>query len=166
MVKSIAHGIALSHHPSHPETWGRDTAYTDTWRIRRIIELVKQANPKFYPRPVIKQVSPDDRAPIEWLDRPDDWLTLEELIVAYDELGEFLHANSPYGPRHDVDATLLRCQQILSRIVALLNEHVVYMPGNKYVLNVQMNASLEGKDPNGHVACAIFEAQDEVRTSG
>jgi integrase len=37
MVKSIAHGIALSHHPSPPETWGLDTAYVRL-TVRDVVE--------------------------------------------------------------------------------------------------------------------------------
>jgi hypothetical protein len=59
MVKSIAHGLALSHHPSPPETWGRDTAYdplawltdvltklVNVWPASRIEELMPWAYAK------------------------------------------------------------------------------------------------------------------------
>jgi hypothetical protein len=133
---------------------------TDTWRIRRVVEIVAKANPKFYPHPIVNKPTPAGIAPIEWVDRPNDWLTLEELIEAYDDLGRFLHANSPYHLAPDVDKVMLRCVDITKKVVALLDQHIVHMPGDKHLLNVQMNASADGKDPNGHVSCSIFEAEE------
>lgn len=130
---------------------------TDTWRIRRILDMVKNVNSDFYPRPVINEPTQDGDAKIKWVSREDDWLKEDELITAYDELGMFLHATSPYHPSHEIERMRQHSRDISAKVVALLNQHVVQMPGNTYLLNVQMNASANGRDPNGHVACSIFE---------
>ena len=133
---------------------------TDTWRIRRIVEIVRQANPDFYLHPVAEKRTPDGPTPIEWIDRPGDWLTINELMASYDELGQFLHAQSPYHPEPDVDKIMRKCLEITYKVVALLNLHIVRLPGGKHFLVVQMNASTDGKNPEGSVHCTIFERVD------
>jgi hypothetical protein len=131
---------------------------TDTWRIRRIVDIVAKANPNFYPQPVANIPTPGGPAPMKWIVRPGNWLTVDELISSYDDLGQFLHANSPYHPEPDVDKIMQNCLETTDKTVSLLSEHIVQMPGSKYLLNVQMNSSGDGKNPNGSVSCTIWEA--------
>jgi hypothetical protein len=156
-VRKILELIVMAYVASNRQVMGSlFELATGTWRIKRIVEIVGRANPKFYPRPIIQRRDPQKQKPIEWISKPDGWLTQTELISAYDEMGQFLHANSPYGQAANPKELMQRAQDILDRVVALLNEHVIDMPGGSHCLNVMMNASADGRDPNGRVSCSIF----------
>jgi hypothetical protein len=38
---------------------------------------------------------------MDWLDRPDDYLTKDRFVTLYDKCGGILHARNPFAPEQD-----------------------------------------------------------------
>lgn len=60
------------------------------WKIYEIMDKLKKINPKYYPQPInIIQV---DNKPDEFQNKTSEFLTEEQLIMAYQKCNNYLHA--------------------------------------------------------------------------
>ena len=122
------------------------------WRIKNLEPIISQYNPNFYMAPVhATQTNIEDRDDV-------DILTLDELKLAYNRCGDWLHAKGPYrdknNPTEDLDAFRLW----RGKIVRLLDGHRVRIDDHNFIY-CSMNAAGTGKT---HVS--IFVRQDAIPT--
>jgi hypothetical protein len=119
-------------------------------------KVVKQINPRYWPRPSALIVS-DDPAELWHLETlTEGFLREEDWRAAWGFLSTLLHATNPYvatpsKPRPDLVEVFKRLRDIHLRIARLLARHEVHLVDQNVVLLVQM----EGEDGRLHVQSAV-----------
>jgi hypothetical protein len=121
------------------------------WQVTKVVEIVKKKNPAFYPKPVDRVPLEDPVIKDEWKNVETGYLTLDELIVAHGKIGNLMHANNPYREEFMLDEIEKHFPIWRTRIVRLLNNHLIEFPDDKTVLYVGMQ-SLE----TGEVHTTLF----------
>jgi hypothetical protein len=81
-------------------------------------------------------------------------LTLHDLITAHGMIGNFMHANNPYREELLLDDLKMRFPEWRSKLIRLLDNHLIKFPDNRTVLYVGMENS-----ETGQVHTSLFEKQ-------
>jgi hypothetical protein len=124
------------------------------WQVTKIVAIVKKRNPAFYPKPIDRMASDKSGVKDEWIEVESGFLTLDELIVAHGKVANLMHANNPYSEKSLFDEIENQFTTWRSKLIRLLNNHLVEFPGDKTVLYVGMQ-SVE----TGGVHTSLFEKQ-------
>jgi hypothetical protein len=126
------------------------------WEIKKIIAMVREKNPHFYPDPI-------DRVPTDKLGIKDEmvhvtagFLTLDELTVAHGKIGNLMHANSPYREENLVGEIEQQFPIWRMKLIRLLNNHLIKFPDSDAFLYVGMQSA-----ETGAVHVALFEKSPE-----
>jgi hypothetical protein len=128
------------------------TAYADFakyWNAELLVKDMERLNPKFFPDPIIQQPSARPGVKMDWLARKDDFLTRDDLIKLYKKCGAIMHSGNPYGSQVDFGYYEKMVGHWRSRIVNLLNAHLIRLVGDPNLYLVQMGAS--DAPPTHHV---------------
>ena len=127
--------------------------YTKDFNARKILQLLSNVNPDFYPKPISAPIS---KGPNEWYfeRRKDDSLTRKKFESFYDRLGKFLHADNPWGNDKSHENLFNDLPKTISAVRLLLSYHytVIRTPHFKGVWVVQ--APSDGTTPTIFVAQA------------
>jgi hypothetical protein len=70
--------------------------------------------------------------------RDSDYLTEQELIAAHGRCGSLMHASNPFAPPIDYSFYELSFPNWMTRIINLLNNHRVHLPGDTGCYHVHM----------------------------
>ena len=110
------------------------------WNAQLLVKDMDRVNPNFFPHPVIQQPSTRSGVKMEWLDRPDDYLTKNDLIKLYNKCGALMHCGNPYGSQVDLNYYEGKILYWRQRIVNLLNAHFVRLLNDPNLYLIQMGA--------------------------
>jgi len=140
ILELIAMGSLLANSKAFGQVQANIQRY---WNAKDLLKDIHGINPDFYPRPIIQEPSQRRGVKIDWLDRPDDYLTKDRFITLYDRCGSILHARNPFAPEQDYAKLEEVSPKWHLRIVNLLNAHVIHLVGdvNRYL--IQMGSQSE-----------------------
>jgi hypothetical protein len=127
------------------------------WRLSNIATIVRKKNPKFYPVPIDHGPSVNPNAVDSWIEVRDGFLTFEELVAAHGKINELMHANNPFkeGPLIEEFQKLFPIWT--TRLVRLLNCHLITFPGDEMLLYVAMQAK-----ETGNVSINVFQKKSNA----
>lgn len=128
--------------------------YTKDFNARKILQLLSDVNPDFYPKPVSAPISKGSN---QWHfdSRKDNSLTRKKFESFYDRLGKFLHADNPWGNDKNHGNLFNDLPKIISAVRLLLSYHytVIRTPHFNGVWVIQ--APADGTTPTILVGQAI-----------
>jgi hypothetical protein len=114
------------------------------WEVAKIVAIVGQKNPAFYPHPIDRVPSDVPGTKDKMVDVTSGFLTLDELKSAHGKIGALMHARNPYREMELVDQVEAHFYDWRSKIVRLLNNHIVRFPDNETFLYVGMQSEETG----------------------
>jgi hypothetical protein len=129
------------------------------WQISKIIAIVKRKNPAFYPVPIDRVPSTTAGIADDWRDVTTGFMTLDELITAHGTTANLMHVTNPYRDELAIDEFEKQFSIWRSRLVRLLDNHLVKFPDKNTILYVGMQNS-----SSGQVHTALFEQRSERRS--
>lgn len=124
------------------------------WQVTKIIAIVKNKNPGFFPSPIDRVASANKNAKDEWKPVTFGFLTLDELVEAHGKIGALMHANSPYREEKSLSELEGLFPSWREKLIRLLNNHLIEFPDDKTVLYVGMQST-----ETGSVHTALFKKQ-------
>lgn len=113
------------------------------WNAEFLVKDIERVNPDFYPRPIIQKPSGAPGGKIEWSDRPNDYLTKDELIKLYKKCGAIMHCGNPYGSQVDYAYYESMVAYWGTRIMNLLSAHYIRLVSDPNLYLVQMGSNEE-----------------------
>lgn len=109
------------------------------WEAAKLLKNIRRLNPGFYPKPVVEVPTEQPGVTHQLQDREADYLTESELIIAHGKCGSLMHAANPFG--HGIDYAYYETSFPVwrSRIINLLNNHQIKLPGDTgfYLVHMQ-----------------------------
>ena len=142
IVELIAMGSLLANSKAFSQMQANIQRY---WNAKELLKDIHDINPDFYPRPIIQKPSQRQGVKMEWLDRPDDYLTKDRFITLYDKCGSILHARNPFAPEQDYAKLEAASPNWYLWIVNLLNAHTIRLVGGVNLYLIQMGS--DSKSP-------------------
>jgi hypothetical protein len=103
-----------------------------------LIKEIERINPNFYPRPFITKLNDKSGAEGEWVDRPNDYLTKEDLIKLHEKCNAIMHSENPYGSKIDYKYYEDMMKNWASRIMKLLDKHSISLVNDSNLYYIQM----------------------------
>ena len=147
VTELIALAVVIAH---NEEAEFRNDRLVGQWNAHRIFDALKRLNNDAFPiRFVLHGLTEDGLA--NAVLEEEGYLTKDGLCKIYDDCGELLHAGRlkdlvQRPKRYDLG----RIQTWRRNIMQLLNNHVIFLPNKKKVMNVYM-----AKAPDGRVECDL-----------
>ena len=125
MLEAIAFASIAANKDAYTSV--RSRAIGTDWRAKKILEIVEDLNPQFYPQPLkYSHFDMVDGRKIHRLQPADDGaLTKAEFVELYDYCGDILHTRNPYSGDYPVINVRLDGLTWLSRIEQLVRLHSV-----------------------------------------
>jgi hypothetical protein len=114
------------------------------WEAAKLIKNLRRINPDFYPKPVVEKKTSQPGVLHQLVDRGPDYLTQEDLIEAHGRCGALMHASNPFAQAIDYTLYERLFPNWLTRIINLLNNHRIHLPGDTGAYHVHMQE--EGHD--------------------
>lgn len=126
--------------------------YTKDFNAKKILQLLSNVNPNFYPKPIS---APIPNGPNAWHfeQRVDNSLTRKNFESFYDRLGKFLHADNPWGNNKNYENLLNDLPKIIIAVRLLLSYHYTVIRTPHFNGVWVVNAPSDGTTPT------IFGAQ-------
>jgi hypothetical protein len=131
--------IAFASLTAHKELYS--AVYSDFakhWEAAKLVNRLRQINPRFYPEPVIQVPSDKLGLKTDLVPRRPDYLTEESLVDAHGRCGSLMHAANPYAREIDYGFFEASFPDWLTNTVNLLNAHLVHLPGDTGFYLLQM----------------------------
>ena len=100
------------------------------WEAAKLLKNLRRINPGFYPKPVIEVPANQPGVVNALKDRDQDYLTEDDLIEAHGRCGALMHGANPYGRPIDYAYYQRSFNTWKTKIVNLLNNHQVRLPGD------------------------------------
>lgn len=119
------------------------------WRLEQIVKNLKIANPEYYPAPIQIKKHPDGID--TFIPIKIGFLTIEDLLEAYNHCSDFLHSKNPLkdGGEKDFDEERLFIKTTIEKIHTLLQTHTVKPTSEDIFYYIGMNK--DNDRPNGNV---------------
>lgn len=113
--------------------------YQQFWHAKRIIKDIEKLNPDFYPKPIIELPSKNQGIKNDLVDMKDGYLTKEEFVNVYDQLGKIMHADNPFGTKTDLAYYESQIENCYKKVIKLLNCHMIRLKGKEefYLIHMQ-----------------------------
>lgn len=145
-IRKILELIALASMAANRSEYAKHRRhfYTD-WNAKRILETLKKANPKFYPKPNRQVVNRETGSVDSLEDITSGFLTENEFVALFDVCSEILHADNPFSRTQHPEAFLASVPAWIEKIRILLNHHTIQLIDDDKQLWVLMKAKSDGK---------------------
>jgi hypothetical protein len=140
MLELIALGSLVANKEVFSKTY---TEFSGCWNAELLVKDMERINPNFYPQPIIQKPSDMPGVKMEWLERPKDYLTKEDLIKLYKKCGAIMHSGNPYGSQVDYQYYESKMEHWGSRIMNLLNAHHIRLVNDPNLYLIQMGSKNE-----------------------
>lgn len=113
--------------------------YQKFWHAERILKDIERLNPDFYPKPIVEKPSNIPNVKNDLVDKTEGFLTRAEFVKIYEKCGKIMHADNPFGSKVDLDYYEKQITEWLSKIIGLLNTHMIKLKGhdNFYLIHMQ-----------------------------
>lgn len=115
------------------------------WNAKRILEILKKANPKFYPKSNRQMVNRDSGSVDSLEDITSGFLTESDFITLFDICSGILHADNPFSRTQNPEVFLASVPTWMEKIRILLNHHTIQLIDEDKQLWVLMKAKSDGK---------------------
>ncbi|EAQ97961.1 hypothetical protein [Congregibacter litoralis] len=133
--------IALSSLSAHAKIFeDYQVKFQKKWRVTDIFGDLEKLNKNFYPRPIREVPSARENIKNDLIDISDGYLTKEELVSAHGQCGGVLHARNPFGRQIDPATFRSKLDDWSSKVITLLNTHVVTLLDDEFMYLIQFNA--------------------------
>jgi hypothetical protein len=145
-TRKILELIALSSISANKEEYARQyEKFASHWNAKRILSDIEKVNPSFYPVPTIQIFDKETGRPTSIKKVESGYLTKEEFPDVYDKCSEVLHSSNPYGIRIKYGEFEKLIPEWQSKIMRLLNFHVIQLIDSKLQLWVLMHTEKDRK---------------------
>jgi hypothetical protein len=114
------------------------------WQVSKVVAIVSERNPDFFPKPIIREKSVEQEVIDNWIDVTEGFLTLDELIQAHGHIGGLMHADNPLRESARLEELEAQFPIWRARLVRLLNDHLIKFPDDRTVLYVGMQSAETG----------------------
>ena len=101
--------------------------YASDWNAKRVLKLVEQLNPKFYPQPINQVPINGKKYKTELKPVTENFLSRAEFEILYDRCGGVLHSENPYGDTYKYDELWAEGLGWAIKIRNLLNCHKIHL---------------------------------------
>ncbi|MFF1828971.1 hypothetical protein [Paenarthrobacter sp. NPDC058040] len=108
------------------------------------LKLVRQLNPEFWPVPFTR-IPNDTGEPIEMRALTSGYLTEDEYLPTWGRLSAWLHASNPYQSMPEPSEGAAFGLQVADKLIALLNQHYLYLLERGEGVACIMNESTSGR---------------------
>jgi len=98
ILELIAMGSLLANSKAFGQVQSKIQHY---WNAKDLLKDIQGINPDFYPTPIIQKPSQRPGVKMDWLERPEDYLTKDRFMTLYHKCGGILHARNPFAPEQD-----------------------------------------------------------------
>ncbi|MBR2553373.1 MAG: hypothetical protein IKE94_00815 [Aeriscardovia sp.] len=132
--------------------------YKKHYHAERIMKDLERINPDFYPVPIIRIKKENDYDELKQVE--NGYLRKDELIQIYEACGGMMHAQNPFSAEKPVEELQRKFPVWLTKIIKLLNHHMITLIGG----NTMVVALMESSD-NGFPQAVIFEQKEEDENS-
>lgn len=150
--------IVFANLVSNKEEYAKKRAsFATDWKIESILKEIEKINPDYYPKPTTQIIDNQTGKVKSWGNINDGFLTKDDLIEAYNECSNLLHAENPFNKPIDLDKYSKKFSNWQSKIKKLLNHHLIQLSDPDKLFAVNMRRS-----DNGNVQVALFEKQDKA----
>jgi hypothetical protein len=125
--------IAFSSLAANRDLYSR--AYSDFakhWEAAKLLKNLRKINSNFYPEPVVETRTDQPGVVHKLRSRDPDYLTERELV------GSLMHASNPFAQPIDYSFYEGNFPNWMTRIMNLLNNHRVHLPGDTGCYHVHM----------------------------
>ena len=148
-IRKILELIALSSLRANPEKYKEYCKkFKERVRVKRIFQMLKEINPKFYPDPTKQNKVSEgyyDNIPIK-----SGYLTKEEFIMLYDKCSSFLHVDNSFSSSKNNKENMQnflfnKIPKWMTKINVLLNHHYVHPIDDNKMYIVVMAAGEDKK---------------------
>ncbi|MDP3515794.1 MAG: hypothetical protein Q8S94_01390 [Pseudohongiella sp.] len=115
--------------------------FSKYWNAETMIRDMERINPNFYPKPILQKPSNKLGIKMEWLERPNDYLTKDKFVKVYKKCGAVLHAENPYGSKINYDYYGENLIKWRNEIVNLLDAHSIRLLDDTNLYLFQMGSN-------------------------
>jgi hypothetical protein len=122
------------------------------WQVTKVVAIVRNRNPSFYPEPIDRAPSVNPGTVDDWKSANSGFLSLDELIEAHGKIGSLMHANNPYKEEQLLNEIENQFPIWRKKLIRLLNNHLIKFPGGETILYVGMQS-----EETGTVHTALFK---------
>jgi len=122
------------------------------WEAAKLVKNLRRVNPNFYPKPVVEVPSKEPGVVNALKNRDEGYLSETELVEAHGRCGALMHAANPFSNGIDYSFYQRRFPIWLTRMMNLLNNHQVHLPGDPGFYLIHMK-----EDNDDHVHWYRFQ---------
>lgn len=145
-IRKILELIALASLAANRSEYAKHRKHFHTdWNAKRILETLKKANPKFYPKPNRQVVDRETGSVVSLEDITSGFLTENDFITLFDVCNGILHADNPFSRMQNPESFLASVPAWMEKIRILLNHHTIQLIDEDKQLWVLMKAKSDGK---------------------
>ena len=135
--------IALASLVANREEYAKQRAsFRTDWKADKIIEVLKEVNPWFYPDPVTPEhLANGDVSSLRQKSESEEYLTKDDYTLLLNKCSDLLHATNPYAPTKKTYKRFLdEAPRWARKIVSLLEYHFVHsIKSGEVLFLVEMN---------------------------
>jgi len=106
------------------------------WRPKQIKKFLENVNPKYYPNPIELEIIGHQQVNI--INIKSGFITIDELINAYNICCDYLHANNPFASPKDYNVLISYFRTWLHGINGLLKQHIIELGSGRKMFAVQV----------------------------
>ena len=138
-LRKILELIALGSLVAHKDEYAANYEnFASHWHAERILRDIGKINPDFYPRPMREAPSTRPGIKMDLIDIKDGFLTKDDFISTYNELGGILHAKNPFSSKIEYGRSKDLIREAIGKTVILLNSHQIRLLKSQDFLLVHM----------------------------
>jgi len=128
-TRMILESIAMATLVVNKEQYSKvRSTFESDWRANRILQQIKEINPKFYPIPIVEFLSEDPKFKRKWENKKSGFLSEDQFEEVYNTLGSWLHSQNPFGTKRDIRQMESFVSKTITEIMELLNSHLISLP--------------------------------------
>ncbi|HMN96482.1 MAG TPA: hypothetical protein PKC43_08850 [Phycisphaerales bacterium] len=147
-IRKVLELIAMASLVANHDQYARaHSNFAKHWRAKEILTGIEAQNPDFYPCPIIEKPSNDPMSKFLFEPRVTGFLTRDQFVELYDFSAGVLHVGNPFGQSFDYSRYEHALPDWTSRIVNLLNSHIIRLVDEAGFWLIHMN---EKRDERVH----------------
>lgn len=137
------------------------TNFARHWKAAKLVRNLTRINPDFYPKPIIEERLENSEIDGNWIDRPGDYLTKDELVAAHGKCGGLMHSTNPFRSSTNYDKYQSEFPIWRTRTMNLLKSHIVRLVGDHSLYLFHMR-----EEGQSNVRWYRFEPRDADAING
>ncbi|MCD8179360.1 MAG: hypothetical protein LUE98_18955 [Tannerellaceae bacterium] len=120
--------------------------FSKWYHAERILRSIKELNPQYYPQPIEEiWVEYEGQRVRKAQMIEEGYLTEKDFIKCYDKCNKIVHAENPFGSKIDLIYYEKNISVWLSKIIRLLNRHIIKLLDDDNLYLIHMNSAQDHK---------------------